>query len=518
MIARYRALFSAPGVGRLLVSSVVGRLPSGMFSLAILLFVHGTTGSFLAAGLAVGAFSLAGALIGPLLGAQVDRHGQTRVLLGAALAQAGLLVALVFVTQTDAPVAAIVALAALAGGALPPIGGCVRALWSEVAHGEELETAYALDATTQETIWTLGPLLVGLTAGFVSPAAAVLLCAALTVVGAFYFATSTLSRGWRADRRERTRGSALGSSPNLRMLLYTVVLAGVVIGAVEVGLPAVAVQQGARWSSGPLLALFSLGSMAGGLIYSARSWALEIARRYSVILMAMAIAVAPLIAVHALAPVFALSVLAGLCLAPMISCQFSLVGALAPEGTVTEAFTWHRAATVAGMAGGSALGGSLIDARGPGGAFALGCIGVAAAAALTVLGRHRIQPAAAPSMTAEASVAPATPTELSPEQLGALTGATESATPIAPAVESLALVAATEGLALPAATEGLALPAMAEGPVPFKLAAEAVALAAKAVALAGEGSLVLGVEQPAPFKLAAEAVALAAEAVAQSAV
>ncbi len=98
MIARYRALFSAPGVGRLLFSSVVGRLPSGMFSLAILLFVHGSTDSFLAAGVAVGAFSLAGAVIGPLLGAQVDRHGQTRVLLGAALAQAGLLVALVLVS------------------------------------------------------------------------------------------------------------------------------------------------------------------------------------------------------------------------------------------------------------------------------------------------------------------------------------------------------------------------------------------------------------------------------------
>jgi MFS family permease len=454
VIARYRALFSAPGVGRLLVSSVVGRLPSGMFSLAIVLFVHGSTGSFLAAGLAVGAFSLAGALIGPLLGALVDRHGQTQVLLAAAAAQAALLVALVLFTQAGAPVATIVALAALAGAALPPIGGCVRALWSEVAHGEELQTAYTLDATTQETIWTLGPLLVGSTAGLVSPAAAVLLCAALTVLGTIYFATSRISRGWRATTRQRERRSALGASASLRMLLCTVALAGMVIGAVEVGLPALAVQQGARWSSGPLLALFSLGSMIGGLIYSARSWALAIGRRYSAILMAMAIAVAPLIAVHSLAPVFALSVLAGLCLAPMISCQFSLVGALAPEGTATEAFTWHRAATIAGMAGGSALGGSLIDARGAGGAFALGCIGVTAAAALAVLGRRQIEPQKR---------------------------------------------------------------AAAEGPVPFKLAAEAVALAAKAVALAGEAPLASAIEQPAPFKLAAEAVALAAEAVASAA-
>jgi MFS family permease len=480
VIARYRALFSAPGVSRLLVSSVVGRLPSGMFSLAILLFVHGRTDSFLAAGLAVGAFSLAGALIGPLLGALVDRHGQTTVLLGAAAAQAGGLVALVFLTQAGAPVAAVVALAALAGGALPPIGGCVRALWSEIAHGEELQTAYALDATTQETIWTLGPLLVGLTAGFVSPAAAVLLCAALTVCGALYFATSTLSRGWRADTREHARGGALGASSNLRMLLYTVVLAGVVIGAVEVGLPALAVGQGARWSSGPLLALFSLGSMTGGLIYSARSWALAIGRRYSAILMAMAIAVAPLIAVHSLAPVFALSVLAGLCLAPMISCQFSLVGALAPEGTVTEAFTWHRAATVAGMAGGSALGGSLIDAHGASAAFGLGCLGVALASVLATLARRRFEP-----VGPVAEELPATP------PAGGFVPVAPAAAGVPPAMPAGAgiapVTAATDAVTVAADAVGLAARALELATdAAVTLAAKAVALAADAVQLTGE--------------------------------
>jgi len=286
------------------------------------------------------------------------------------------------------------------------------------------------------------------------------------------------------------------------MLLYTVVLAGVVIGAVEVGLPALAVGQGARWSSGPLLALFSLGSMTGGLIYSARSWALAIGRRYSAILMAMAVAVAPLIAVHALAPVFALSVLAGLCLAPMISCQFSLVGALAPEGTVTEAFTWHRAATVAGMAGGSALGGSLVDTHSATAAFALGCVSVAAAGALAMLGRRRIEPARA---LAETAVAPPTPAAEQPVPLVAVTGE----------------VAAIHPAEVPArlmATEPMIAPTLAtEGPVPFTLAAEAVALAAEAVALAAEEPPLPAAQRPAPFTLAAAAVALAAEAVAQTA-
>jgi len=392
VITRYRALLSIPGCSRLLISAVLGRLPSGMFSLAIVLLVHGQTGSFLDAGLAVGAFALAGAVMGPPLGALVDRIGQAPVLIPAAAVQATLLVILVAMARAEEPVANLVAVAALAGAATPPIAGCIRALWSAIAKDPEtLEIAYTLDATTQEIIWTLGPLLVGATAGLASPSAAVLLCAGITLCGTVMFATSELSSGWQASTKKRTRGGAL-ASPGLRTLLVTVALAGVVLGAVEVGLPALAVEIGARWSSGPMLALFSVGSMAGGLLYSARSWNLALGRRYMALLLGMAIAVAPLIAAHSLAAGFALSALAGLGVAPMLSAQFSLVGALAASDTTTEAFAWHRAATIAGMSGGSALGGSLVDAHGASGAFALGCASVTLALALAFMWRQRIEP------------------------------------------------------------------------------------------------------------------------------
>jgi predicted MFS family arabinose efflux permease len=395
-MARYRALFSVPGLRRVLVSSLLGRLPEGMFSLALLLFVRERTGSFLAAGLTVGAFTLAGALTGPVLGAMVDRLGQTLVLLPAAAAQASTLVVLVFVTQSGAPVALIVALAALAGAGLPPIEGCVRAMWPAVAHDAALQTAYALDATAQEVIWTLGPLLVGLTAGLVSPAAPLLMCAALTIFGTGYFAASALSRSWQSDAGTGSWRGAVAASAGLRVLLCSALLAGGVIGAVEVGLTALAVREGAQWSAGLLLALFSVGSIAGGLAYSAKTWTLPIGRRYAAILMAMALGVVPLIAVDSIAAGFPLSALAGLALAPMIACQFSLVGALAAPGTLTEACTWHRSAIVAGVAGGTALGGWLVEAHDVGAAFALGGMSVALAGLVVVLRRRCIEAASSP--------------------------------------------------------------------------------------------------------------------------
>ena len=412
VIARYRSLLSIPGFSRLLTSAVLGRLPSGMFSLAIVLLVHAQTGSFFDAGLAVGAFALAGAVMGPPLGALVDRIGQAPVLIPTAAIQAALLVILVLMARGEMSVAEIVATAALAGASQPPIAGCIRTLWSAIAKDEEtLEIAYTLDATTQEVIWTLGPLLVGTTAGLLSPSAAVLLCAAITLCGTLLFAGSELSSGWRASTQARTRGGAL-ASPGLRALLVTVALAGVVLGTVDVGLPALAVRVGARWSSGPLLALFSVGSMAGGLAYSARRWNMTLGRRYMAMLLAMAVAVAPLIAARSVAAGFALSALAGLAVAPMLSAQFSLVGALAAADTTTEAFAWHRAATIAGMAGGSALGGSLVDAHGASAAFALGCASVGLALVFAVAWRQRIETDAAGSRETGLSAATGEPAAL----------------------------------------------------------------------------------------------------------
>src|SRR5436305_1776232 len=89
MVANYRSVLSVPGSVRLLSTALLGRLPQGMASLAILLLVRATTHSYAAAGLAVGAYALTNAACVPLQGRLVDRLGRVRVLAPSAVSHAG---------------------------------------------------------------------------------------------------------------------------------------------------------------------------------------------------------------------------------------------------------------------------------------------------------------------------------------------------------------------------------------------------------------------------------------------
>ena len=75
-------------------------------------------------------------------------------------------------------------------------------------------------------------------------------------------------------------------------------------------------------------------------------------------------------------------VLAGLAIAPVLSCQYALVGQAVSEGRETEAFTWLQAALVGGLSVGSALAGLVIGPGGVGAPFGISCAAFAVAAVI----------------------------------------------------------------------------------------------------------------------------------------
>jgi MFS family permease len=382
----YLDVLRTPSVGRLLGSAIVGRMPTAMAGLAIVLLVREAGGSYAVAGPVAGAYSVALALTSPLLGRLVDRVGQTRVLVGCAAASALSFGALAAAGRTASP-ALLAVLAALAGASIPPVGACMRALWSELLdHAGQLQAAFAVESTVQELIFVVGPPLVALLAAVFSPAAAVLGTAVLLLLGVSVFAATPASRAWRPRRRAADWAGPL-RSPGIRAVLATIVLLAGAFGTVEVTVVAGAEQLGSRTLAGPLLALWAVGSMVGGLAFGSRASERGPERRMIGLLVLVVAGIALLAVATGLAQLGAGMILAGLGIAPAIACLYLLVDRLAPAGTVTEAFTWVTTAFATGFAAGNALGGTLVQHVGIDRAFLVAAAGVAAAALLARLRR-----------------------------------------------------------------------------------------------------------------------------------
>jgi predicted MFS family arabinose efflux permease len=149
--------------------------------------------------------------------------------------------------------------------------------------------------------------------------------------------------------------------------------------------------------AGVLLAIWSAGSLLGGLLYGARpprSPLLEVHTRLAVLL---PLACLPLLASASPISMALLVALAGAPVAPLIASRNELVSAIAPRGAQTEAFTWPLTALVAGLSVGVATAGLLVDASGWETAMLVGALTAAIGALLVVSRRETLVLAPSPA-------------------------------------------------------------------------------------------------------------------------
>jgi MFS family permease len=389
-VEAYRVLVRPPGAARLLATALLGRLPVGIFSLAIVLVVREQTGSFAQAGVASAAFAIGAGLVAPLQGRLVDRFGQPAVLLPSALVNAAALSALVVAAEADAGSGALSALAAIGGAALPPLSACMRSQWAALFADDDgaRGTAYSLESVFNELIFIVGPLLTTLLVAIASPGAALLAAAGVSLAGTLGFATTRLARGWTGEVAARTAAGAL-ASPGMRTLVLAIVPTGIAFGVVEVAMPAFAVAHGYRPAlGGVLLSALAIGSVLGGLWSAARRWRLTTTRRFLLLQAAFAVGMLPLLLADSLVAMGGAMLVAGLALAPSAAAGYLLIDQMAPAGTSTEAYTWVVTATVTGTALGAALAGLLVQHASVRWALVLAFAGPATGALVSTLRRR----------------------------------------------------------------------------------------------------------------------------------
>ncbi|MEU1073542.1 MULTISPECIES: MFS transporter [unclassified Streptomyces] len=349
-------------VARLLFGTLIGRLPSGMAPVAILLLVTDQGGSLKTGGLLCALYGLVSAVGQPVLGRMVDRRGQSLVTGTAVLLTTICLLALSMVEVAARPGTAA-GLVAAAGLSTPPLEAGLRALWPVVLPDEaRRRAALALDTGAQGLIYVTGPPLVAVLSTTTGPRTAMVVSAALGLVGATVVLSAAPSRHWRpAPKAHRTGTLGPLAHPGLRWLFVAVSGVGFALGAMNVWAVSLADTLGMDLLSGLIPAALSTGSLVGGFLYGRRTWPGTLTGQLLTSALLFAAGWAPLVVAAGPTTAVALTAVPGLLLTAVITSAFLTVDALAPAGSTTEGYAWLIAAVGTGQAAGTAVAGALAE-------------------------------------------------------------------------------------------------------------------------------------------------------------
>jgi len=386
-VSSYRELLSGGAQRRVVSWGLLARMPMGMSALALVLLVRSEGGSYAAAGIVSGTYAVASGAGSVVGGRLVDRRPPGPVVITYALAYGTALAALLALAHAQVAVPVLVAATLVAGMLAPPVGPTIRMMWPTMLPRPELRsTAYALEATIQEVIFVVGPLIVAVLAASISAGAGIVAAGVACIAGSIGFTATPAVRARRPDPAHDRHGQHLLQALvpwGIRRVLMLGIAYGVAFGAVEVAMPAFAEGHGGRSLGGITLAAFSGGSLIGGVVAGAASSAGPLNRRLQIISAAFALVLVPPLLAGSIAQMAAIMFVAGLPIAPSVAVSYNMLERAAVPGTQAEVFGWMSTSVTIGLAAGTAAGGSLIAHTSVHASLALGIAGAAVACALS---------------------------------------------------------------------------------------------------------------------------------------
>lgn len=357
----YWGLLKTRGVARIMSAQLLARFPFGMLSLAFLLHIERLHHSYGAAGLVLATTSIGQAISGPLTSRWMGVWGMRRVLWLTMIVCASAIGTIALAPTLPVQVYMLIGL--LAGLSTPPVQPAVRTIYPKMVNSTQLTPLFSLDASAQEVIWVVGPVITTFVATQISTVLAILLAVVFMVGGGIWFISSPEVGRVRIPRSKRRIGVVLARRPVLLSTITGFLLVGA-CAAIEAGVVASFGEKSP--ASGIILAIFSIGSLIGGLALGHRQigpWAM--ARRMLAIFVGMALAAASInfwwLAITLL--------LAGIGIAPALAVMFTIVSSSVKFSETAEAYGWVGTGQLIGAAIGSAFAGFFIDRFDAPGAF-----------------------------------------------------------------------------------------------------------------------------------------------------
>jgi MFS family permease len=349
------ALKAAPEAIAVLISQLFARFPFGMLSIAFVIHIQAITGSYAIAGIALGAETIGASISGPMLARLMADYGIRRVVTISTSISVIALVGLAFVPPE--PIW-LVTLAFLVGLSSPPIQPAARSIYPQVTPKKLMPALYSLDATAQEIIWVLGPLVATLVAASFGNIPMLITVALIQVFGTIWFLMNKSVGSIKIPKNKNALGKALRNpkvaAVTVLGLLFVGSFAGVEVGSVALF---------GKTLAGLMFAVFSLGSIFGGLLLAPRFKGPNALTIFLVVTLIgySAILIAPENPIWVAISLF----VAGLGVAPTLG-TLSLMIATGTSGSETvEAYGWTTTGQLVGFSAGSALAGIAIDIVNP---------------------------------------------------------------------------------------------------------------------------------------------------------
>ena len=165
------------------------RVPFAMMVVGTLTLVVAARDSIALGGLNSAVVGIGSALVGPLLGAAADRWGQRPVLLASGIVNSLALLALAAVAFSSLPDAAVLAVGFVLGASSPQIGPFSRSRLVQLIltrmpperRAKSMTGTMGYESAADETAFVFGPVVVGLLATTLHPAAPMIGAAVLTL-------------------------------------------------------------------------------------------------------------------------------------------------------------------------------------------------------------------------------------------------------------------------------------------------------------------------------------------------
>ncbi|WP_308297440.1 MFS transporter [Tsukamurella paurometabola] len=363
-------LLSVAGCGYFPVA-FVARLPFAMMVVGVLTLVVAGRDSLAFGGLSSAMVGIGSAFVGPLVGAAADRFGQRRTVLAAGIANSLALLLMTWVVFSPLPGWAVLASAALVGASAPQVGPMSRSrlvtmITTKLPEGRRVRTllsVMAYESAADEVIFVFGPVIVGLLATTMSPAAPMIGAAVLTVlfVSAFALHPSGRATEHRADGAVVQAPARELANPLLFTVIAGVFGMGLFFGSTLTGLTAFMRDAGNAESAGLFYGVMGVGSAALALGSALLPERFTIAARWVgfatvLVLGAVLIAAAP-----SLPLLVAGLAIAGIGVGPTLVTEFSLGAERSPLGRSATVMTILGSSLILGQSLASAVNGALAE-------------------------------------------------------------------------------------------------------------------------------------------------------------